>query len=66
VRLLAVDACISIAQLVKPDDARESVKPVLVQLAEDKSWRVRYMIADKIVEVGDFFVQNLSFLPKFR
>lgn len=27
------------------------IKPVLLQLAEDKSWRVRYMVADKFSEI---------------
>lgn len=50
-RLLAVDACVSIAGLLKPDDVATLIKPVLLQLADDKSWRVRYMVADKFSEV---------------
>lgn len=51
VRLLAVDACVAISGLLKPDDVKEMIKPILVQLSEDKSWRVRYMVADKFNEV---------------
>jgi hypothetical protein len=27
------------------------VKPVLISLIEDKSWRVRYMVAEKFTDV---------------
>uniref|UniRef100_A0A183IBZ9 Protein phosphatase PP2A regulatory subunit A n=1 Tax=Soboliphyme baturini TaxID=241478 RepID=A0A183IBZ9_9BILA len=50
VRLLAVDACVTIAELLKAD-SRDMIKPILMQLAEDKSWRVRYMVADKFTEL---------------
>lgn len=42
VRLLAVEACVSIAQLLSQDDLETLVMPTLRQAAEDKSWRVRY------------------------
>lgn len=51
VRLLAIDACVAISGLLKLEEVRETIKPTLVQLAEDKSWRVRYMVADKLTEV---------------
>lgn len=51
VRLLAVEACVSIAQLLSQDDLEVLVMPTLRQAAEDKSWRVRYMVADKFSEV---------------
>lgn len=50
-RLLAVEACVSIAQLLSQDDLEFLVMPTLRQAAEDKSWRVRYMVADKFSEV---------------
>lgn len=50
-RLLAVEACVSIAQLLSQDDLEALVMPTLRQAAEDKSWRVRYMVADKFSEV---------------
>ena len=52
VRLLAVEACVSIAQLLSPEDTEQHVMPTLRQAAEDKSWRVRYMVADKFTEVN--------------
>lgn len=50
-RLLTVDACISITGLLHPDTVQDRIKPVLMQMADDKSWRVRYMVADKLTEV---------------
>ena len=50
-RLLAVEACVSIAQLLSQEDIETLVMPTLRQAAEDKSWRVRYMVADKFSEV---------------
>ena len=52
-RLLAVEACVSIATILKnsQEDLEQHVMPTLRQAAEDKSWRVRYMVADKFTEV---------------
>ncbi|XP_062710820.1 serine/threonine-protein phosphatase PP2A 65 kDa regulatory subunit-like [Aedes albopictus] len=47
VRLLAVEACVSIAQLLPQDDVEHSVMPTLRQCVNDSSWRVRYMVAEK-------------------
>uniref|UniRef100_A0A673IJJ8 Serine/threonine-protein phosphatase 2A 65 kDa regulatory subunit A beta isoform-like n=1 Tax=Sinocyclocheilus rhinocerous TaxID=307959 RepID=A0A673IJJ8_9TELE len=46
VRLLAVEAGVSIATLLPQEDLEALVMPTLLQAAEDKSWRVRYMVAD--------------------
>ena len=50
-RLLAVEACASIASLLPKDDVESMVMPTLRDAASDKSWRVRYMVADKFTEV---------------
>lgn len=42
----------NIAQLLPQEDLEALVMPTLRQAAEDKSWRVRYMVADKFTEVG--------------
>ena len=41
VRLLAVDACVAIANLLPKEDIETLVMPTWRQCAEDKSWRVR-------------------------
>lgn len=43
----------NIAQLLPQEDLEALVMPTLRQAAEDKSWRVRYMVADKFTEVGN-------------
>lgn len=50
-RLLAVEACASIAGLLDHADVEALVMPTLREAANDKSWRVRYMVADKFSEV---------------
>lgn len=50
-RLLAVEACVSIAVLLQQEDVEQLVMPTLRQSASDQSWRVRYMVADKFTDV---------------
>ena len=52
VRLLAVEACAAIAGTLTKPDIEQLIAPTLNSAAKDKSWRVRYMVADKFVEVG--------------
>uniref|UniRef100_A0A6M2DN45 Protein phosphatase PP2A regulatory subunit A n=1 Tax=Xenopsylla cheopis TaxID=163159 RepID=A0A6M2DN45_XENCH len=51
VRLLAVEACVSIATLLQQEDVEQLVMPTLRQCANDSSWRVRYMVADKFTDL---------------
>ncbi|CAJ0928846.1 unnamed protein product, partial [Mesorhabditis belari] len=51
VRLLMVEACIAMSSVIPKADMVKHVKPALVALIEDKSWRVRYMVAEKFVEL---------------
>ena len=51
VRLLTVQAAIAISKVFKPADNVTKMLPVLFFLCEDKSWRVRYMVADKFCEL---------------
>ncbi|XP_071495704.1 serine/threonine-protein phosphatase 2A 65 kDa regulatory subunit A beta isoform-like [Diadema antillarum] len=53
VRLLAVEACVSIASLLSNEDTENLIMPTMRCCAEDKSWRVRYMVADKFNELQD-------------
>lgn len=51
-RLLSVEAGIVIVGLLRDDATKLAhVKPIVKDLVQDKSWRVRYMAAVKIVEV---------------
>ena len=50
-RLLAVDACVTIATLLPQEDVEQLVMPTLRLCVGDTSWRVRYMVADKFTEL---------------
>ena len=52
VRLLAVEACAAIASVLNKEDTEQQVVPTLTSASKDKSWRVRYMVADKFCEVS--------------
>ena len=58
VRLLAVEASVSIAGVLGPEDVEQLVMPTLRQSCEDKSWRVRYMVADKFTEIQVYIIEN--------
>ncbi|XP_072125729.1 serine/threonine-protein phosphatase 2A 65 kDa regulatory subunit A beta isoform-like [Mobula birostris] len=69
VRLLAVEACVSIAQLLPQEDLEALVMLTLRQAMDDKSWRVRYVVADKFSElqktVGPEIAEN-DLVPAFQ
>ncbi|KAH9820603.1 hypothetical protein DFH28DRAFT_847445, partial [Melampsora americana] len=54
VRLLTVDALIAIACSL-PDKAicKQQLGPTMKGMVSDKSWRVRYMIADHFVQLAE-------------
>lgn len=60
VRLLAVEACVSIAGILPDTDKEALIMPTLRNVAQDKSWRVRYMVADKIVDLQKALGPELS------
>lgn len=63
VRVLAVEAGIVLVTLLRDDPSKLSqIKPIMKELAADRSWRSRYMVAERIVEVC-IWVFNLSLAP---
>ena len=56
----------NIAQLLPQEDLEALVMPTLRQAAEDKSWRVRYMVADKFTEVHVGAVDSVSRMRRRR
>jgi len=64
VRLLAVDVGAGLAQsftrFAKPDKISSLIIPVVLALAEDKSWRVRYQVASSFVTLGGALSQELN------
>ena len=59
VRLLTVQDLIVIAQQLGPQQVKEQLLTQLKQSATDKSWRVRYMVANHFVEVSSLHM-NVS------
>ncbi|KAL5973971.1 hypothetical protein ACLOJK_030631 [Asimina triloba] len=60
VRVLAVEGCAVLGKLLEPQDCVPHILPVTVNLsqgrdvlfiAEDKSWRVRYLVANQLYEL---------------
>lgn len=69
VRLLTIDILIAIAESLGAERAREQLFDQLKKLFADKSWRVRYMVADRFealavaVSAGDEVVLKEGFVP---
>lgn len=51
VRLLAVENCVAIGSLLTPDENASLVLPTVRACVQDKSWRVRYMVAEQLTQV---------------
>ena len=52
VRLLSVENCVALARLLPPDENITYVLPVIRAATQDKSWRVRYMVAEQFTELA--------------
>lgn len=48
VRLIAVEACGPLALVLPREQVVAAVLPVMQQFAGDKSWRVRYNVAQQV------------------
>ena len=55
VRLLTIEDMIAIAKQLSPSEVKEQLLLQIRQSVSDKSWRVRYMVANHFVEVNYFF-----------
>ena len=60
VRLLAIEACAPLASLLKHDLIEAQLLPILRAAAEEKSWRVRYVVADKFTELQKSFGPEIT------
>ena len=52
VRLLTVEDMIAIAEKMSHEEVKQHLAPIMRSICQDKSWRVRYMVADKFVNVA--------------
>mmetsp|Transcript_81622 Transcript_81622/g.141873 ORF Transcript_81622/g.141873 Transcript_81622/m.141873 type:complete len:596 (+) Transcript_81622:118-1905(+) len=55
VRILAINNCIILGRLNSSPDWQAEILPVVKSCAEDKSWRVRYMMADHVKQLCEVF-----------
>ena len=51
VRMQGVDSCIHFAKALPKNKINQSLIPYIKKFAVDKSWRIRYLVADKIMEI---------------
>jgi serine/threonine-protein phosphatase 2A regulatory subunit A len=58
VRLLTIETSIAFARAFKAADNVTKMLPLLFSLCGDKSWRVRYMIADKFCDLCSSFGES--------
>jgi serine/threonine-protein phosphatase 2A regulatory subunit A len=46
-----VDSCIAFAHAIPANKINQNLVPFIKKFAIDKSWRIRYLVADKIMEI---------------
>jgi serine/threonine-protein phosphatase 2A regulatory subunit A len=70
VRLLTVQDLIAIAEVLDNDETKNYLLPSIRSAVVDKSWRVRYMVADHFVKVSAELSActsaQLTFFPTLR
>lgn len=47
-----IDSCVSFAHQLPPTKVNAYLLPYIKKFAEDKSWRIRYMVADRIMDLA--------------
>lgn len=48
-----IDSCIAFGKVLNQTKIAQNLMPYLKKFAVDKSWRIRYLVADKIMEITD-------------
>lgn len=67
VRILAISNCIVLGKQNSNPDWQSQILPVVKTCAEDKSWRVRYMMADNVKQLCEVFetTASASIIPNY-
>ena len=60
VRLLAVEACSPLAHALPLIDAKTRVLPIFQQFGIDKSWRVRYAVAQQMPSFAEVLPTDVA------
>ena len=48
-----IDSCIHFAKVLPANKINQNLIPYIKKYAVDKSWRIRYLVADKIMEITE-------------
>jgi serine/threonine-protein phosphatase 2A regulatory subunit A len=60
VRLLTVEDLVQIAKMFTPDECRQYLLSTLRSLGQDRSWRVRYMVATHFNELCEALGESIT------
>jgi serine/threonine-protein phosphatase 2A regulatory subunit A len=52
VRMQGIDSCVQFAHLLPEAKVTAYMLPYIKKFAEDKSWRIRYLVADRIMDLA--------------
>lgn len=52
VRMQGIDSCVYFAQQLTPAKVNAFLLPYIRKFAEDKSWRIRFMVANRIMDLA--------------
>ena len=68
VRVLCLDSLNALARVLSREDNKTHMLPVIIQSAEDKSWRVRLALSHNFAEIAESFgkeITDLSLVQTF-
>ena len=63
-----IDSCVCLAKQLPPAKVNSLLWPYVMKLAEDKSWRIRFLVADRIMDLATgigFDQAKANLLPYF-
>lgn len=46
-----IESCVRFTQTLQPGKVAQFLLPCIKKFSEDKSWRIRYLIADRIMDL---------------
>ena len=53
VRMQGIDTCVAFARHLSPPKVQAYIIPYVKKFAEDPSWRIRYLVADRIIDISN-------------
>lgn len=63
-----IDNCIALAKVLSVAKINACILPAIKKFSEDSSWRIRYLVADRIIELANAVGKDTAkdnFLPYF-